>query len=121
MKKGTIRANAPAQHTLINFDKRGEGGRWDEVQSFRNGTLFYKHRSRKTGSNKNDENELATLPATVTLPPGLWEGTEEEFGARLEAAAGWVNQHHDVDGLCKEMPRRMHDAGDRTESKELMS
>ena len=82
---------------------------------------FSKVRNRKTGSQKNDENNLATLPATVTLPPGLWEGTEEEFEARLEAAAGWVNQHHDVDGLCKEMPRRMHDAGDRTESKELMS
>ena len=70
---------------------------------------------------KKRKNKLATLPALVTLPPGLWEETEEEFGARLEAAAGWVNQHHDVDGLCKEMPRRMHDAGDRTESKELMS
>mgnify|MGYP001233014255 FL=1 len=67
------------------------------------------------------KSNLATLPATVTLPPEPWEETEEEFGARLEAAAGWVNQHHDVDGLCKEMPRRMHDAGDRTESKELMS
>ena len=64
---------------------------------------------------------MATLPATVTLPPGLWEETEKEFGARLEAAAGWVNQHHDDEGHCKEMLRRMHDAGDRTESKELMS
>ena len=69
------------------------------------------------GSKKNDKNKLANLPATVTSPPGLWEETEEELGARLEA----VNQHHDVDGFCKEMPRRMHDAGDRTESKELMS
>ena len=25
VKKGTIRANAPTQHTLINFDKRGKG------------------------------------------------------------------------------------------------
>ena len=75
----------------------------------------------KRGQKKTLKSNLATLPATVTLPPGLWEGTEEEFRARLEAAAGWVNQHHDVDGLCKEMPRRMHDAGHRTESKELMS
>ena len=82
---------------------------------------FSKVRNRKTGSKKNDKNKLATLLATVTLPPGLSEETEEEFGARLEAAAGWANQHHDVEGLCKEMPRRMHDAGHRTESKELMS
>ena len=99
----------------------GKGGRWDELQSFKKWYLILQTPESKNGVEKSDENKLATLPATVTLPPGLWEGTEEEFRARLEAAAGWVNQHHDVDGLCKEMPRRMHDAGDRTESKELMS
>ena len=120
MKKGTTRANAPTQRTRINFDKRGEGGRRDEIQSFRNGTLFYKHRNRKTGQQML-KNNLATLLATVTSRPEPWEETEEEFGARLEAAAGWMNQRYDVEGLCKEMPRRMHDAVDRTESKELMS
>ena len=45
----------------------------------------------------------------VTLPSAPWEETEEEFGARLKEAAVWVNQHHDVEGLCKEMPQRMHD------------
>ena len=86
VKKGTIRANAPTQHTLINFDKRGEGGRRDEIQSFRNGTLFYKHRNQKTGQ-KMLENNLATLLATVTSRPEPWEETEEEFGARPKAAA----------------------------------
>ena len=28
---------------------------------------------------------------------------------RLKAAATWFNGHHDVEGLCKEMPSRMHD------------
>ena len=45
----------------------------------------------------------------VTLPADPWEETEEELGARLKTAAAWVNQHHDVEGLCKEMPQRMHD------------
>ena len=45
----------------------------------------------------------------VTLPSEPWEETEEECGVRLKAAATWVNQHHDVEGLCKEMPQRMHD------------
>ena len=45
----------------------------------------------------------------VTLPADPWEETEEELGARLKAAAAWVNQHHDVEELCKEMPQRMHD------------
>ena len=58
---------------------------------------------------KSDENKLATLPATVTLPPEPWEETEKEFGARLKAVASWANHHHDVEGLCKEMPQRMHD------------
>ena len=46
---------------------------------------------------------------TVTLPAEPWEETEEELGVRLKAAATWVNQHHDVEALCKEMPQRMHD------------
>ena len=45
----------------------------------------------------------------VTLPAEPWEETEDAFEARLKAAALWVNEHHDVDGLCKQMPKRMHD------------
>ena len=45
----------------------------------------------------------------VTLPADPWEEAEEELGARLKAAAAWVNQHHDVEGFCKEMPQRMRD------------
>ena len=58
---------------------------------------------------KTMKSNLATLPATVTLPPKPWEETEKEFGARLKAVASWANHHHDVEGLCKEMPQRMHD------------
>ena len=58
---------------------------------------------------KTMKSNLATLPATVTLPPEPWEETEKEFGARLKAVASWANHHHDVEGLCKEMPQRMHD------------
>ena len=45
----------------------------------------------------------------VTLPKEPWNETEEEFAARLKTAATWVNDNYDVDGLCKEMPRRMSD------------
>ena len=27
----------------------------------------------------------------------------------MKAAAEHINTHHDVDGLCKEIPERMHD------------
>ena len=45
----------------------------------------------------------------LTLPCEPWNETEEEFTGRLKAAATWVNAHHDVEGLCREMPQRMHD------------
>ena len=32
-----------------------------------------------------------------------------QLGKRLKAAAEHINTHHDVDGLCKEFPERMHD------------
>ena len=45
----------------------------------------------------------------LTLPKEPWNETEEEFEKRLKNAAAWVNDHHDVDSLCKEMPTRMDD------------
>ena len=56
---------------------------------------------------------------TVTLPAEPWEETEEELGARLKAAATWVNQHHDVEALCKEMPQRMRDLVYKTKGQRL--
>ena len=55
----------------------------------------------------------------VTVPAEPWEETEEELGVRLKAAASWVNQHHDVEGLCREMPQRMHDLVYKTQGQRL--
>ena len=45
----------------------------------------------------------------VTVPPEPWTESVDDYEGRLKAAATWVNDHHNVDGLCKEMPQRMHD------------
>ena len=45
----------------------------------------------------------------VTVPPELWTESVDDYEGRLKAAATWVNDHHNVDGLCTEMPQRMHD------------
>ena len=42
-------------------------------------------------------------------PVEPWRESEEELGKRLKAAAAYCNDHHDVDGLCREFPQRMHD------------
>ncbi len=55
----------------------------------------------------------------LTLPKEPWSETEEAFEARLKAAAIWVNDKHDVDGLCREMPRRMHDLVHKTKGARL--
>ena len=34
---------------------------------------------------------------------------QQQLKRRLKAAATWVNAKHDVEGLCREMPHRMHD------------
>ena len=59
------------------------------------------------------------LRLVVALPGEPWDETEEDFGARLEAVASWVNDHHDFDGLCKEMPQRMHDLVHETKGQML--
>ena len=43
----------------------------------------------------------------VTTPAQSWKETAEDFGARLRAAADWVNTHHDVEGLQRELPARL--------------
>ena len=37
----------------------------------------------------------------------------------MKAAATWVNQHHDVEALCKEMPQHMHDLVYKTKGQRL--
>ena len=44
-----------------------------------------------------------------TLPAQPWEETEVEFGKRLKVAGEYVNAHYDVAGLCRAMPKRMHE------------
>ena len=55
----------------------------------------------------------------LTLPQEPWNEAEESFEGRLKAAATWVNDHHDVDGLCKEMPNRMHNLVHETKGARL--
>ena len=43
-----------------------------------------------------------------TLPRSPWEETSEEYGARLKACAAYINEHHDVDNLCRGLPARLH-------------
>ena len=45
----------------------------------------------------------------VTVPLEPWKETEDEYESRLKSAAAYINEHHDVDSLCKEMPQRMKD------------
>ena len=45
----------------------------------------------------------------MTLPQEPWRETEDDYETRLKAAAAYINENHDVEGLRKEMPQRMHD------------
>ena len=44
-----------------------------------------------------------------SLPKDPWNETEESFTKRMKKAVEHVNDEHDVAGLCREMPSRMHD------------
>ena len=43
----------------------------------------------------------------TTLPKRPWEETPAAFAARLRACCAHVNAHHDVEGLCKDFPKRI--------------
>ena len=44
-----------------------------------------------------------------TLPREPWAETDAQFAKRLKSAAEYVNAKYNVEGLCREMPKRMHD------------
>ena len=44
-----------------------------------------------------------------TLPRRPWEETPEEYGSRLKACAAYINEHHNVDKLCRGLPARLHE------------
>ena len=42
-----------------------------------------------------------------TLPQKPWEETAEAYASRLKACAAYINDHHDVTGLCRALPGRL--------------
>ena len=52
-----------------------------------------------------------------TTPPRAWQESREAFGARVRAAAVYVNREYDVEGLCGSFVERLQEVvarnGDR--------
>ena len=42
-----------------------------------------------------------------------WEEIVDAYSARLKTCAAQINAHHNVEGLCKELPERLRDLDDR--------
>ena len=40
------------------------------------------------------------------VPARPWLETAAEYGSRLKAVAAAVNQEHDLEGLCRDLPNR---------------
>ena len=40
------------------------------------------------------------------VPARPWQETAAEYGSRLKAVAAAVNQEHDLEGLCRDLPNR---------------
>ena len=41
------------------------------------------------------------------MPKASWEESEEDYAARLKHVAEGINNHHDVDALCRSFPTRL--------------
>ena len=42
-----------------------------------------------------------------TLPTRSWAESSDDYGARLKACAAYINEEHDVAGLCLGLPKRL--------------
>ena len=45
----------------------------------------------------------------LTLPPRPWAESRNAFATRTKRIVATINAHHDVDGLCREMPMRIRE------------
>ena len=48
-----------------------------------------------------------------------WDESEESFTKRIKKAVEYVNNEHNVAGLCRELPSRMHDLVHKTRGDRL--
>ena len=48
-----------------------------------------------------------------TMPKKPWDETLEQYTKRLKECAAYINNHHDVEQLCKDLPKRLQDLDDR--------
>ena len=48
----------------------------------------------------------------VTTPREAWTETVEQFGQRMREIVAYCNEHYDVEGLCKELPKRLQELVD---------
>ena len=46
------------------------------------------------------------------MPREPWTETVEEYTTRLKGIVQYINDHHDVDGLCREFPDRLRELVD---------
>ncbi len=53
------------------------------------------------------------LRLSKSVPQNAWEETRDEYASRLKAAAAFINDKYDVDGLCRELPERVQKVFDR--------
>lgn len=47
-----------------------------------------------------------------TMPRTPWQETPEQYGARLKVCAAHINANHDVDQLCRDLPKRLRELDD---------
>ena len=41
------------------------------------------------------------------MPKASWEESREDYAARLKQVVEGINNHHDVDALCRSFPTRL--------------
>ena len=59
--------------------------------------------------------QLSLLSCHIVLPPRVWTlfvrapgETPDDYRGRLKLVAAHINDHYDVDSLCRELPARVH-------------
>ena len=117
-----IRFQHPVQQPTTVFTDKGRGfyhtngGRitdeYKQALAEHNLKAYYAQKSDQPGAMQDlmlHETVVAWVRnrETVTLPNEPWKETREDFACRLRVISQYINDHYDVEGVCRSLNERL--------------
>ena len=81
--------NFPTEFKFLGDNAQAQPGSLQDIRLHETAVAWIRQRLRKS------------------MPKASWEESREDYAARLKQVVEGINNHHDVDALCRSFPTRL--------------